>query len=156
MAQSYDYIILGSGIAGLNTALLAREHGSVVILTKGKIDDCNTRYAQGGIAAAVGDQDSPDLHMQDTLAAGAGLCDTEAVRALTTEGPGRIADLIQRGVPFDTIHAEISLAKEGAHSVARVLHAGGDATGQHIELTLAQAVRDAGSRSPGIFPGHLH
>ena len=144
MAQSYDYIILGSGIAGLNTALLAREHGSVVILTKGEIDDCNTRYAQGGIAAAVGDQDSPDLHMQDTLAAGAGLCDTEAVRALTTEGPGRIADLIQRGVPFDTIHAEISLAKEGAHSVARVLHAGGDATGQHIELTLAQAVRDAG------------
>ena len=144
MAAGHDYIILGSGIAGLNTALLAREHGSVVILTKGAIDDCNTRYAQGGIAAAVGEEDSPDLHMKDTVAAGAGLCDADAVRILVNEGPGRIADLIQRGVPFDTIHAEIALAKEGAHSVPRVLHAGGDATGEHIETTLAQAVRDAG------------
>ena len=144
MAAGHDYIILGSGIAGLNTALLAREHGSVVILTKGEIDDCNTRYAQGGIAAAVGEEDSPDLHMKDTITAGAGLCDAEAVRVLVNEGPGRIADLIQRGVAFDTIHAEIALAKEGAHSVPRVLHAGGDATGEHIETTLAQAVRDAG------------
>ena len=144
MAVGHDYIILGSGIAGLNTALLAREHGSVVILTKGDIDDCNTRFAQGGIAAAVGEEDSPDLHMKDTVAAGAGLCDAEAVRVLVNEGPGRIADLIHRGVPFDTIHGEIALAKEGAHSVPRILHAGGDATGQHIETTLAQAVRDAG------------
>ena len=81
--------------------------------------------------------------MKDTIAAGAGLCDAEAVRVLVNEGPGRIADLIRRGVAFDTIHAEIALAKEGAHSVPRVLHAGGDATGEHIETTLAQAVRDA-------------
>ena len=144
MAREYDYLIVGSGIAGLSTALLARQYGSVLILTKGSIDDCNTRYAQGGIAAAIGQGDSPELHMQDTFRAGAGLCDPEAVEALTHEGVGRITDLIQRGVPFDTIHGEIALAREGAHSLPRVLHAGGDATGQHIELTLAQAVRDAG------------
>ena len=139
----YDYIIIGSGIAGLNTALLAREHGSVLILTKGQIDDCNTRYAQGGIAAAVGTGDTPALHQQDTLAAGAGLCDVEAVQALTQEGPQRIANLIQWGVPFDTMHGEIALGREGAHSMPRILHAGGDATGQHIELTLAQRVSES-------------
>ena len=144
MAREYDYLIVGSGIAGLSTALLAKQYGSVLILTKGSIDDCNTRYAQGGIAAAIGQGDSPELHTQDTFKAGAGLCDPEAVEALTHEGVGRITDLIQRGVPFDTIHGEIALAREGAHSLPRVLHAGGDATGQHIELTLAQAVRDAG------------
>ena len=91
----YDYIIIGSGIAGLNTALLAQEHGSVLIITKGEIDDCNTRYAQGGIAAAIGPGDSPTLHMRDTLTAGAGLCDQEAVDVLTREGPQRVANLIQ-------------------------------------------------------------
>ena len=136
----YDYIIIGSGIAGLNTALLAREHGSVLILTKGKIDDCNTRYAQGGIAAAIGPGDSPVLHMKDTLAAGAGLCDPEAAQVLTQQGPQRVANLIQWGVSFDTSHGQIALGREGAHSMPRVLHSGGDATGQHIELTLANLV----------------
>lgn len=136
----YDYIIIGSGIAGLNTALLAREHGSVLILTKGKIDDCNTRYAQGGIAAAIGPGDSPELHFKDTLIAGAGLCDPEAVQVLTREGPQRVANLIHWGVPFDTIHGQIALGREGAHSMSRILHAGGDATGQHIELTLSALV----------------
>ena len=144
MPQAYDYLIMGSGISGLNIALLAREHGSVLIITKGRIDDCNTLYAQGGIAAAVGEGDSPQLHKEDTINAGAGLCDPEAVEVLVSEGPHRIGDLIQRGVSFDTIHGEIALAKEGAHVLPRVLHAGGDATGQHIELALAQAVRDAG------------
>lgn len=139
----YDYIIIGSGIAGLNTALLAREHGSTLILTKGRVDDCNTRYAQGGIAAAVGAGDTPALHMQDTLTAGAGLCDREAVEVLTNEGPQRVASLIQWGVPFDTSHGEISLGMEGAHSRPRILHAGGDATGQHIELTLAARVAES-------------
>ena len=134
---SFDFLIVGSGIAGLYAALLAREHGTVAILTKGNIDDGNSRYAQGGIAAAVGPADSPELHMQDTLAAGAGLCDPEAVRVLTQDGPDRIADLIRLGVSFDTLHGEIALAMEGAHTVSRVLHAGGDATGEHIELTLA-------------------
>jgi L-aspartate oxidase len=141
--SDYDYIIIGSGIAGLNTALLAREHGSVLILTKERVDDCNTRYAQGGIAAAIGTGDTPVLHMQDTLSAGAGLCDPEAVQVLTREGPQRVANLIQWGVPFDTIHGEIALGREGAHSLPRILHAGGDATGQHIELTLAARVAES-------------
>ncbi len=139
----YDYIIIGSGIAGLNAALLAREHGRVLVLTKGKIDDCNTRYAQGGIAAAIGPGDSSTLHMQDTLTAGVGLCDPDAVGVLTREGPQRIANLIHWGVPFDTIHGQIALGREGAHSVPRILHAGGDATGRHIELTLARRVAES-------------
>ena len=139
----YDYIVIGSGIAGLNVALLAQEYGSVLILTKGKIDDCNTRYAQGGIAAALGPGDSSRLHMQDTLDAGVGLCDREAVEVLTQDGPERVANLIRWGVAFDTMHGEIALGREGAHSVPRVLHAGGDATGQHIELTLAQRVAES-------------
>ncbi len=139
----YDYIIIGSGIAGLNTALLAREHGATLILTKGRVDDCNTRYAQGGIAAAIGAGDTPALHMQDTLSAGAGLCDREAVEVLTSQGPQRVASLIQWGVPFDTSHGEISLGMEGAHSRPRILHAGGDATGQHIELALAARVAES-------------
>lgn len=114
-----------------------------MVLTKGKIDDCNTRYAQGGIAAAIGQGDSPALHLEDTLAAGAGLCDPEAVGVLTREGPQRVATLIRWGVPFDTIHGQIALGREGAHSVPRILHAGGDATGQHIELTLAQRVAES-------------
>ena len=137
----YDYIIIGSGIAGLNTALLAAEHGSVLVVTKGRIDDCNSRYAQGGIAAAIGPGDSATLHERDTLDAGAGLCDPEAVRALTGQGPDSIAGLIRWGVPFDTIHGQIALGREGAHSMPRILHAGGDATGQHIEDTLADRVR---------------
>jgi L-aspartate oxidase len=139
----YDYIIIGSGIAGLNTALLAQGYGSVLIITKGKIDDCNTRYAQGGIAAAVGPGDSPTLHMRDTLTAGAGLCDPEAVDVLTREGPQRVANLIQWGVPFDTSEGKVSLGREGAHSMPRILHAGGDATGAHIEVTLSALVAKA-------------
>lgn len=142
-STDYDYIIIGSGIAGLNTALLAREHGSVLIITKGAVDDCNTRYAQGGIAAAAGPCDSPALHLQDTLAAGAGLCDPEAVAVLAREGPQRVANLIQWGVPFDTSEGAVVLGREGAHSMLRILHAGGDATGQHIELTLSGLVAES-------------
>lgn len=137
----YDYVIVGSGIAGLYTALLAKDAGSVLILTKGSIEDCNTRHAQGGIAAPIGKNDSPDLHFQDTMNAGDGLCDPEAVRILVTEAPDRIADLIKFGVPFDTLDGEIALTREAAHTVPRILHAGGDATGKHIELTLSQRVR---------------
>ena len=137
----YNYIIIGSGIAGLNTALLAAEHGSVLVVTKGRIDDCNSRYAQGGIAAAIGPGDSATLHERDTLDAGAGLCDPDAVGVLTGQGPDSIAGLIQWGVPFDTIHGQIALGREGAHSMPRILHAGGDATGMHIEDTLADRVR---------------
>jgi len=144
MKKSYDYIIIGSGIAGLYIALMAREHGSVLILTKGSIDECNTKYAQGGVAAAIGRTDSPELHFDDTIAAGAGLCDEEAVRILTEEAADRIADLIRIGVPFDTVDGKIALTKEAAHSTPRILHAGGDATGGQIEETLTRKVSNDG------------
>ncbi|MCK4354601.1 MAG: L-aspartate oxidase [Dehalococcoidia bacterium] len=137
----YDYIIVGSGIAGLYISLFAIEHGSVLILTKGSIEDCNTRYAQGGVAVAIGKDDSPELHFKDTMAAGDGLSDAEAVHILTSEAADCIADLIKFKVPFDTLNGEIALTREAAHSVPRVIHAGGDATGEHIEVTLSQQVR---------------
>ncbi len=139
--NQYDYIIVGSGIAGLYAALLANENGSVLIITKGRIDESNTRYAQGGIAAAIGTNDSPEMHFKDTIAAGDGLCDEEAVRILVNEAPDRIAELVNFGVPFDTLNGEIALAREAAHSVPRILHAGGDSTGERIEVTLSDQVR---------------
>ncbi|MDO8671406.1 MAG: L-aspartate oxidase [Dehalococcoidia bacterium] len=141
----YDYIIIGSGIAGLYTALQACEHGSVLVLTKGSIDECNTKYAQGGIAAPIGPGDSPDLHFRDTMAAGAGLSSELAVRILTEEAADRIGDLIRFGVPFDTVNGEIALAKEGAHSLSRILHSGGDATGANIETTMTALASASGA-----------
>ncbi len=143
-SSDYDYIIVGSGIAGLYAALLARDLGSVLVLTKGSIDDCNTRFAQGGIAAPIGPDDSPSRHLDDTIAAGAGLVDPEAARVLAEEAADRIDDLVRFGVPFDTLHGEIALGLEGAHSVPRILHAGGDSTGAHMELTLSSVARQSG------------
>jgi L-aspartate oxidase len=140
----YDYIIIGSGIAGLFTALQAAQHGRVLVLTKAALAESNTRYAQGGIAAAIGMADSPELHYADTLAAGAGLCDPAAVRVLTDEAPARIYDLIRLGVPFDTDNGQLALGLEAAHQARRILHAGGDATGRHIELSLCAALCQAG------------
>ncbi len=139
--QHYDYIIVGSGIAGLYAALMARKHGTVLVLTKGSIDESNTKYAQGGIAAAVGPDDSTQQHFIDTAAAGAGLVDENAAHILTGEAPDRIADLVGFGVPFDSTDGAVQLAREGAHSVPRVLHAGGDSTGAHIELSLSALVQ---------------
>ncbi len=140
---NYDYVIVGSGIAGLYSALLASATGSVLIITKGSIEDCNTRHAQGGIAAPIGENDSPELHFTDTLKAGDGLSDPEAARILADEAPDRIYDLVRFGVPFDTMNGAIALTMEAAHSVPRILHAGGDATGAHIESTLSRCVREA-------------
>ena len=137
----YDYVVVGSGIAGLYCALLAIEHGSVLVLTKSGIDDCNTRHAQGGIAVAMGAGDSPELHFEDTMAAGDGLCDPEAVHILTDEAINCITDLINFKVPFDTLNGEITFSREAAHSIPRIIHAGGDATGEHIELSLSMLVR---------------
>ncbi len=139
----FDYIVVGSGIGGLYTALLAQEQGSVLVITKGSIDDCNTKYAQGGIAAAISKDDSPELHSKDTVSAGDGLSDEEAARILADEAPARIADLVEYRVPFDTLDGEIALTMEAAHSVPRVLHAGGDATGEYIEVTLSRLVRSS-------------
>jgi L-aspartate oxidase len=139
--DDFDYIIVGSGIAGLYASLLARAHGSVLLLTKGSIEESNTRWAQGGIAAAIGEDDSPELHLEDTLRAGAGLVDEAAARVLVENGPEAISDLVRLGVPFDTEGGEIVLGREGAHTVNRVVHAGGDSTGAHIELSLSQLAR---------------
>lgn len=115
----------------------------MLLVTKGSIDDCNTRHAQGGIAAAIGDEDSPGLHFRDTLEAGAGLCNAEAVKILTESAADRIAELVNLGVPFDTVNGVAALAREAAHRLPRILHAGGDATGARIETTLSARVKEA-------------
>ena len=138
--DTYDYIVIGSGIAGLYTTLFAREYGTVLLVTKGRIDDCNTKYAQGGIAAAIGDDDSVSLHIKDTMKAGAGLCNKEAVEILAQNAPEEIAKLVSFGVNFDTIHGKIALGLEGAHSKNRILHSGGDSTGEHLETVLSNSV----------------
>jgi L-aspartate oxidase len=139
---SADVLVVGSGIAGLFVALQASERGaSTVIVTKGAIDEANTRYAQGGIAAAIDEHDSPEQHLRDTIEAGAGLVDEEAARVLCTEAPGRVADLVRYGVRFDTHGGSIALAREGAHAGRRVLRAGGDQTGLEIELSLSSLVQ---------------
>ncbi|GAC1649228.1 MAG: L-aspartate oxidase [Herpetosiphon sp.] len=143
--NSYTYVIIGSGIAGLFTALRASQFGSVLVLTKSALEESNTRYAQGGIAAAIAPSDSPHLHEQDTLEAGAKLCDPNVVRILTEEAPARIKDLLAVGVPFDRDHGDLVLGLEGAHSARRILHAGGDATGFHIEKALCDALRQSGA-----------
>ncbi len=135
-----DVLVLGSGVAGLSAVVrLATPAGlRVGVLTKADLAQSTTRWAQGGIAAAVGgDEDSTDLHLADTLAAGAGLCDVDAVRVLVDEGPRRVDELIALGAVFDReAGGDLALAREGGHSTARVLHAGGAATGAEVERAL--------------------
>jgi L-aspartate oxidase len=137
--KEYDFVVIGSGIAGLSFALKAAKHGSVVIITKRKGADTNTAWAQGGIACVTSDEDSFALHVRDTLEAGAGLCDEAVVRMVVTEGPERIRELAELGVQFDerevSGHRELDLGKEGGHSKRRVLHVR-DATGKEIEDAL--------------------
>lgn len=138
-------LVVGTGIAGLYVALRCRELGlRPTLITKSRLEEATTRYAQGGIAAAVGPDDSPALHLKDTIRAGAGLVDLAAAKALTYEAPARIADLVRYGVPFDTVEGQIALGREAAHSRMRILHAGGDATGLSIEETLKRRALDAG------------
>src|SRR3954465_11946531 len=140
-----DLLVLGSGVAGLSAAVRAAEtHGlRVGVLTKGELHQATTRWAQGGVAAVLAeDPDSTDLHLADTLAAGAGLCDLDAVRVLVDQGPGRVNELIALGAMFDRDpDGALQLAREGGHSHARVVHAGGAATGAEIERALVEAVR---------------
>lgn len=140
-----DLLVVGSGVAGLSAAVAAAEvHGlRVGVLTKGELSQGSTRWAQGGVAAVLaGDPDSTDLHLADTLAAGAGLCDTDAVRVLVDEGPARVNGLIALGAMFDRDAAgNLLLAREGGHSLPRIVHAGGAATGAEIERALVDAVR---------------
>jgi L-aspartate oxidase len=139
-----DLLVLGSGVAGLSAAVRAADTLGlrVGVLTKGELHQSTTRWAQGGVAAVLGeDPDSTDLHLADTLAAGAGLCDVDAVRVLVDEGPGRVNELIALGAMFDRdVEGRLELAREGGHSLARVVHAGGAATGVEIERALVDAV----------------
>ncbi|HEV2662711.1 MAG TPA: FAD-dependent oxidoreductase, partial [Ktedonobacteraceae bacterium] len=155
-SQPFDIAIVGGGIAGLSVALRLPQHMRIALFTKGQLGESNTRYAQGGLAVALGADDSPALHLQDTLAAGAGLCDEEAVRILVEQAPEAVRWLIEIGVQFDRAqpgsseHATpdgLLLGREGAHSRWRVLHAGGDATGAEIERALMLALRSRSSVS---------
>ena len=127
-----DVLVLGSGIAGLYTAIKASEHFQVTVLTKKTIEVSNTEQAQGGIAVAIDVADSPTLHFEDTLRAGAGLCDPLVVRILVEEGPSCVEELMGMGAQFDRLDGELALTREGAHSQRRILHALGDATGWEI------------------------
>jgi L-aspartate oxidase len=137
-----DVVVVGSGIAGLTAALNARRVGRVLLVTKAFVDHSATRWAQGGIAAALHPLDSPQEHLHDTLVAGAGLCDRDAVEVLVTEGPQRVRELIALGARFDMRDGELALTREGGHLRSRVVHAK-DATGAEVERALVDAVRDA-------------
>jgi L-aspartate oxidase len=146
-ALTADVVVVGSGVAGLTVALRCAAAGAkVTVVTKAHLNDGSTRWAQGGVAAALGDGDTPQQHLDDTLVAGVGLCDEPAVRTLVTEGPDALRRLIATGARFDTDagSGEILLGREGGHHRSRIAHAGGDATGAEISRALIEAVRAAG------------
>ena len=144
MPRRTDFLIIGSGIAGLRAAVDLAPAGDVLVLTKADPTESNTGYAQGGIAAAVGPGDSPDRHAADTIAAGDGLCSEPAVRVLVEDGVKYVRELVEWGARFDRDAAgELSLGREGAHGLRRVLHAA-DATGREIGRTLWRRVADEG------------
>jgi L-aspartate oxidase len=143
--RQFDFVIVGSGIAGLTLALKVARHGTVAIITKRSLSESNTAWAQGGVAAVISEEDSFDLHVNDTLIAGAGLCEENAVRTIVTEGPIAIQELIDLGVNFDerqlaSGEREFDLTKEGGHSKRRVLHYH-DTTGREIEQRLVGTVK---------------
>ncbi len=149
-SQAYDVAIIGGGIAGLSVALRLPDSLRIALFTKGQLGESNTRYAQGGLAVALGPDDNPELHFQDTVAAGAGHCNEGAVRILVEQAPASVEWLISMGVQFDRAQAGsdahatrdgLLLGREAAHSRWRVLHAGGDATGAEIERALVAALR---------------
>src|SRR6059036_4170084 len=144
--RTFDFVILGSGIAGLSFALKVARRGRVAIITKKNRAESNTNYAQGGIAAVTSKEDSFELHVRDTLQAGAGLCKESVVRTIVQEGPARIAELIELGMRFSEREVprsdgarELDLGKEGGHSKRRILHAQ-DVTGREVERALLSAV----------------
>ncbi|KAM1009418.1 hypothetical protein FF1_044858 [Malus domestica] len=148
----FDFAVIGSGVAGLRYALEVAKHGSVAVITKAEPHESNTNYAQGGVSAVLSLSDSVESHVQDTIVAGAYLCDEETVRVVCTEGPERIRELIAMGASFD--HGEdgnLHLAREGGHSHHRIVHAA-DMTGREIERALLEAVL----KDPKIFMFEHH
>ena len=148
--REFDYVVIGSGIAGLTFALKAAGKGSVALITKRGRADSNTAWAQGGVACVTSEEDSFDLHIRDTIAAGGGLCHEDAVREIITQGPDRISELVELGMHFDrreTMNGdnELDLGREGGHSKRRVLHFQ-DSTGMEIERTLLDQIAE----HPGI------
>lgn len=148
-----DTLVVGSGIAGLSAALAAAEGGRVILVSKEKLPESATMYAQGGIAAAIAPGDTPDNHVADTLVAGQGLCDEEAVRVLATEGARLCADLVDAGAPFDRTAGELHFTMEGAHSRRRILHADGDATGRVLQQYLQSKVQ--GNPDITVYENHF-
>ena len=154
--KEYDFVVIGSGIAGLTFALKAAKHGSVAVITKRRGADTNTAWAQGGVACVTSDEDSFDLHLRDTVEAGAGLCDEAAARTIVTEGPERIRELVELGVRFDEREVsgqrEPDLGREGGHSKRRVLHIQ-DVTGLEIEKALLREL--ASSPRVTLLENHM-
>jgi L-aspartate oxidase len=146
MARQTDFIVIGSGIAGLRAAVALAAAGRVTVLTKDLVTESNTEYAQGGVAVVLSDDDTIALHYQDTLTAGAGLCDETAVAVLVEEGPRYILELIEHGAEFDRRNGQLAFTREAAHSRPRVIHSSGDATGREIVRALVAWSR----KSPNI------
>ncbi|MDX1283400.1 MAG: L-aspartate oxidase [Draconibacterium sp.] len=141
----FDTVVIGSGLAGLTTALHASRFGKVAIITKSGLDISNSYNAQGGIAAAIGEDDTTDLHKYDSKKAGRGLCDEDAIEILVSEGKNCVEDIIDIGMPFDKIGDEIILGLEGGHSKRRILHAGGDQTGKILTRFMYHRTLEAGN-----------
>ena len=138
----FETVIIGSGLAGLTAAFHSSKHGSVAIVTKSQLDTSNSYHAQGGVAAAISEEDSPEQHLYDTRVAGRGLCDYDAVEVLVTEGRNRVLELIEMGMPFDKKNDKFVLGLEGGHSKRRILHAGGDATGKELTNFMLHKVEE--------------
>src|SRR5262245_10161323 len=136
-----DYIIIGSGVSGLRAADDLAESGRVTIYTKAQITESNSMYAQGGIAAAIGKDDDIQKHFADTIAAGAGLCDSTAVQVLVEEGPSEIERLLRWGADFEREGNTLSLSREGGHGVPRIVHGNGGLTGKVVVDTLLERAR---------------
>src|SRR5437899_535180 len=141
-----DFLVIGAGVAGMRAAIELAEAGTVLVVAKDSLRESSSEYAQGGIAVALSDDDEVELHEQDTLAAGAGLCDREAVHTLVEEGPAAIEQLIEWGAEFDRHGMRLAFTREAAHSRSRILHAHGDSTGREIARTLYRKA----SSIPGI------
>lgn len=145
--KTVDFLVIGGGVAGLRAAIELAPRGSVIVLTKDKVTESSTGYAQGGVAVALSDEDEVGIHYEDTIKAGDGLCGENAVRILVEEGPGLILELISWGAEFDKEGSKLAFTMEAAHSRRRILHSHGDATGKEIERVLINKARSFSSVS---------